>query len=352
MTEPGNSRVSRILLIYTGGTIGMKESSAGLFPVSLDDLLEQLPDIGFLPVELTLVSLDRPMDSSDLRPEHWVQIGEMIQRNSGEMDAFLVLHGTDTMAYTAAALSFMLQQLGKPVIFTGSQLPLGHPRSDAASHWMSALEIALAKSPDGMPRVPEIALYFNHALYRGNRVRKLHALGFDAFDSPNYPVLARAGTHIEYAEDAIGHGMPSRFGNQGQNGWFPEMDTGILSLKLFPGLRSDFWEQALHTPSAKAVLIEAYGAGNIPADFAMMDLLKAFVQRGGHLIALSQCVGGQVDLTRYQSGRRLLDLGAVSGMDMTYEAALTKAMHLLGTGSQDFRGAFGQSIAGEMGSFG
>ena len=158
MTRSPRSHSSRILLIYTGGTIGMKESSSGLVPVSLEDLLEQLPDIDALPVELTLVSLDRPMDSSDLKPEHWVQIGELILKHSAEMDAFLVLHGTDTMAYSAAALSFMMQQLGKPVIFTGSQLPLGHPRSDAASHWMIALEVAMAVGPDGLPRVPEIAL--------------------------------------------------------------------------------------------------------------------------------------------------------------------------------------------------
>jgi len=350
MTSSLRSHSSRILLIYTGGTIGMKESSSGLVPVSLEDLLEQLPDIDALPVELTLVSLDRPMDSSDLKPEHWVQIGELILKHSAEMDAFVVLHGTDTMAYSAAALSFMMQQLGKPVIFTGSQLPLGHPRSDAASHWMSALEVAMALGPDGLPRVPEIALYFNHALFRGNRVRKLHAMGFDAFDSPNYPVLARAGTRIEYAEEAIGQGIPGQPLRQGRPAWFPALDQGVLSLKLFPGLRPDLWEVALHDPTVKAVLVEAYGAGNIPADGDLSELLRAFVQRGGHLIALSQCVGGQVDLTRYQSGRRLLDLGAISGMDMTFEAALTKTMHLLGTGGSDFRQAFGRSIAGELGN--
>ena len=350
MTSSLRSHSSRILLIYTGGTIGMKESSSGLVPVSLEDLLEQLPDIDALPVELTLVSLDRPMDSSDLKPEHWVQIGALILKHSAEMDAFVVLHGTDTMAYSAAALSFMMQQLGKPVIFTGSQLPLGHPRSDAVSHWMSALEVAIALGPDGLPRVPEIALYFNHALYRGNRVRKLHAMGFDAFDSPNYPVLARAGTRIEFAEDAIGHGIPGQPLRQGRPAWFPALDQGVLSLKLFPGLRPDLWEAALHDPTVKAVLLEAYGAGNIPADGDLSELLRAFVQRGGHLIALSQCVGGQVDLTRYQSGRRLLDLGAISGMDMTFEAALTKTMHLLGTGGSDFRQAFGRSIAGELGN--
>jgi len=350
MANQGNSRTTRILMIYTGGTIGMKESSAGMVPVSLDDLWEQLPDIGALPLELTLVSLERPMDSSDLRPEHWVQIGELIHRHSEDMDAFLVLHGTDTMAYSAAALSFMLQQLGKPVIFTGSQLPLGHPRSDAASHWMSALEVAMATRLDGLPRVPEISLYFNHVLYRGNRVRKLHAMGFDAFDSPNYPFLARAGTCIEYAEEAIGQGVPGNPFQQGNHNWFPALDNGIISLKLFPGLRPELWERAMNNPTVKAVLVEAYGAGNIPADEALINIFKAFVQRGGHLIALSQCVGGQVDLTRYQSGRRLLDLGAISGMDMTYEAALTKTMHLLGIGSSSFREAFAHSIAGEMGS--
>lgn len=356
MSSPMNkahiSPASRILIIYTGGTIGMKESPSGLVPVSLEDLLEQLPDIGAFEVELTLVALDQPMDSSDLRPEHWVQIGELISSHADTMDGFLVLHGTDTMAYSAAALSFMLQGMAKPIIFTGSQLPLGHPRSDAASHWMSALEVAMARRSDGLPRVPEVALYFNHVLYRGNRVRKIHAMGFDAFDSPNYPVFARAGTKIEYADEVIGHDIPRglfhQHHKQNKFRWFPELDHGIMTLKLFPGLRSDLWAGSLDNPGVKAVLLEAYGAGNVPADQPLLDLLGNFVLRGGHLIALSQCVGGQVDLTRYQSGRRLLDLGAISGMDITYEAALTKAMHLLGTGSNNFRIAFGQSIAGEI----
>lgn len=341
----------RILLVYTGGTIGMKESPQGLIPVSVDDLLEQLPDLGSLPLELSLCSLNQPMDSSDLQPRHWQEMGSLIAGKADEFDGFLVLHGTDTMAYSSAALSFMLQQLNKPVIFTGSQLPLSHPRSDAGSHLMSALELASACNSDGSPKIPEVTLYFNHQLYRGNRVRKIHALGFDAFDSPNFPVLARAGTRMVISEEVIGQGMPvpdrTESVTKGLR-WRPELDTAVGSIKCIPGMSGKALDKYLKDMDFKVLLLEAYGTGNIPNDTTLLDALRSMVARGGQVVALSQCLGGRVDLNQYQAGRRLLDLGALEGKDISFEAALTKSMHLLGCGVPDFAEAFGRSLAGEI----
>lgn len=315
---------SRILIIYTGGTFGMAYNAQGvLIPFDFSLILEHLPTLRSLALDLTVISFDDPIDSSNIRPEHWVTIGDIIIEHYDQQDGFVVLHGTDTMAFTASAISFMLDGLAKPVVFTGAQLPISEPRSDARENLITSLEIASAKH-HGHATVPEVCIYFDYALLRGNRSKKVESMHFDAFESENYPLLAKAGVKIDYDFGAIlkREARPITLKRN--------LDTNIAILKIFPGISESFVSSVLMTPGLKAVVLETYGSGNAPSSAWFIRMLSAAIGRGLIILNVSQCPGGMVVQGKYETSKALNDIGVVSGADITTEAALTKLMVLLG----------------------
>ena len=339
---PAEAR-SRVMIIYTGGTFGMTYDESGvLIPFDFSLIKEQLPALRNLFLEITVVSFTKPIDSSNISPEHWKAIGEIIFENYQAQDGFVVLHGTDTMAFTASAISFMLPNLTKPVIFTGAQLPISQPRSDARENLITSLEIASAKQ-DGRPLVPEVCIYFDYQLLRGNRSKKVESMHFDAFESGNYPVLAKAGVKIDYNLAAIS--TPST----GTLRLLSTFDSSVAILKLFPGISPQMVDAVLNTEGVKAVIVETYGSGNAPTAPWFVHSLKAAVGRGLILLNVSQCPGGMVEQGRYETSKTLADIGVISGGDITLEAAVTKLMLLLAEfGSEETRARIGVSLAGEM----
>lgn len=334
----------RVLIIYTGGTFGMTYDQDGvLVPFDFSLILEHLPTLKNLALELTVVSFETPIDSSNMLPEHWQVLGQIISQNYETHDGFVVLHGTDTMAYTASALSFMLEGLSKPVIFTGAQLPIREPRSDARENLITALEIASAKK-DGIPIVPEVCIYFDYELLRGNRSKKVESMQFDAFDSGNYPPLAKAGVKIDYNFSMIrsrpnGRKLTLR----------SKIDSNISILKLFPGIPASTIEAILQTEGLRAVVLETYGSGNAPTSQALLKALKKAIGKGVIVLNISQCPGGTVIQGKYETSRDLQQIGVIGGGDMTTEAAVTKLMLLLGEyGAEKTREMVSQSLAGEL----
>lgn len=313
-----------------------------LVPFDFSLILDHLPTLKSLALELTVISFDKPIDSSNIQPEHWQVLARLINDHYGSHDGFVVLHGTDTMAYTASALSFMLDGLGKPVVFTGAQLPIGEPRSDARENLIAALEVASAKK-DGVPLVPEVCIYFNYELLRGNRSKKVESMQFDAFDSGNYPPLAKAGVKIDYNFSAIR--SPDRRNLQLLGG----IDTNISILKLFPGISEASIRAILGTPGLKAVVMETYGSGNAPTSPVLLNHLKRAIDAGVLVLNVSQCPGGRVMQGRYETSRALQRMGVLGGADMTSEAALTKLMVLLGEyGLEKTRTLITEPMAGEL----
>lgn len=340
-------RKTSILLIYTGGTIGMVQNAktGALESFNFEHLMQQIPEIELFNLNIAAVSFAPPIDSSDMTPAHWQELAKIISDNYAQYDGFVVLHGTDTMAFTASAMSFMLESIMKPVIFTGSQLPVGAMRTDGKENLITAIEIAAARNADGTPIVPEVCIYFANKLLRGNRCTKRDAGSFDAFVSNNYPALATAGTNITYNHCYI---KPYKADTE----LIPQydMEQGIIIFSLFPGIKEDVVKAVLRSKEIKGVIFRTFGAGNAPQAKWLTQELAHASSEGKVIVNITQCAGGSVEMERYETGRQLIEAGVVSGNDSTVEAALTKLMHLLGRGlpTEEVRKLMKINLAGEI----
>lgn len=339
-------KTSSVLLIFTGGTISMSEdpSTGALRPIDFERLQDFMPELKEIGVNLKSIPFTPFIDSSDMNPDIWEKMAQIIEENYYDFDGFVILHGTDTMAYSASALSFMLENLSKPVIFTGSQLPIGMLRSDAKENMLTAIEIATAKE-NGFPIVPEVCIFFEDTLFRGNRTTKKNAEHFNAFNSYNYPPLAKAGVHIKYFRSYIHYGerdlkLKVR----------TKTDRNVAILKLFPGITQQTVEAILNIPNIKAVVIESFGAGNAPRKMWFFNALKSANERGIILINRSQCSTGSVEMGRYETSLNLMYAGVISAYDCTIEAIVTKTMYLLGEfdTTEQIKQRLSISLCGEM----
>lgn len=316
---------SNILLIYTGGTIGMVENkkTGALEPFNFDHLYSNFPEIKRLNFNIESYLFDPPIDSSDMTLDTWRQIVEVIEINYNKYDGFVILHGTDTMAYTASALSFMCENLKKPIILTGSQLPIGKLRNDGKENLITALEIAADKDQNNNPKVPEVAVYMQNLLMRGNRTTKLNADNFSAFRSPNCPYLAETGIEFRYDSHII---IKPDYSKETVFNYY--LDANVVILKLFPGISFEAVKAHLNIPGLKGVVLETFGSGNSPLFPWLTSLLQDAISRGIVIVNVSQCLFGSVEMHRYQNGQKLEKLGVISGHDLTTEAALAKMMYL------------------------
>lgn len=340
-------RLNKVLLIYTGGTIGMGHNpdTGALEPLNFDHLLSNFPEFALLPTEVDTYQFTPPIDSSDMSLRRWAQLVRIIADNYEAYDGFVVLHGTDTMAYTASALSFMLENLTKPVILTGSQLPIGQLRTDGKENLLTSIELAAAFGEDGRPMVPEVCIYFSGRLLRGNRSTKESADGFNAFNSFNYPHLCEAGVEFQfnphyilkpdYSKPMIPH---------------TAMDPNVVVFSLFPGIQENVVRHMFEAPELRGIVMRSFGSGNAPQKPWLMRLLKDATQRGVTVVNISQCVAGFVKMGRYDTGFQLQDAGVVSGGDSTVESAITKLMFLQAhcKDVRAIRSLMGRSICGEI----
>lgn len=335
-----------ILLIYTGGTIGMVKDfeTNTLRAFNFDNLLVRIPEIKQLDCNISTYSFEDPIDSSNMNPEYWLQIANVIQNNYNQVDGFVVLHGSDTMSYTASALSFMLENLSKPVIFTGSQLPIGDLRTDAKENLITAIQVASLQE-NSIPQIQEVCLYFEYKLYRANRTTKINAEHFEAFTSPNYPELAESGVHLKVFEHNLLNTSTNTSFHVHKN-----MCTDIAVLKLYPGITEVVVEAVLNTPNIKGVILESYGAGNAPTLPWFSKLLEKTLIKGIHIVNVTQCSGGSVIMGQYETSVHLQKIGLISGNDITFEAAIVKMMYLLSKGlaKNEFKKMFETSIKGEL----
>ena len=339
---------SKILLIYTGGTIGMNRNphTGALEPFDFQHLLYNVPELKQFDTRIETYQFSPPIDSSDMSPARWTDLSHCIADRYADYDGFVVLHGTDTMAYTASALSYMLENLTKPVIFTGSQLPIGQLRTDGKENLITAVEIAAAKDDEGRALVPEVGIYFNSHLLRGNRTTKQSAEEFNAFESFNYPHLVDAGVNITYHRDRI----LSPSWDEPMTPHF-RLDNNVIIFSLFPGIREDLIRHIIHTPNLKAIVMRTFGSGNAPQSPWLLNALKEGTRGGKVIVNISQCMQGAVEMSRYDCGYHLQEAGVISGRDMTVESAVTKLMFLQSHHPDDpdaVRRLMQQSIRGEI----
>lgn len=344
-TAAKNEITSSVLIIYTGGTLGMAYDETGaLVPFNFGQILEKIPTLTSMNIAITVISFPEPIDSSNVNMKHWADMAYIIYENYDSYDGYVVLHGTDTMAYSASIMSYMLRGLSKPVIFTGAQLTISAMRSDARENLMTSLEIATAKA-NGNPIVPEVCIFFNHTLLRGNRSKKVQSVHFDAFESENYPPLAEAGIIIDYNYASI---KPYQEGKELK--FFNRLDNNVMVLKLFPGITSKIMDSCFNTEGLRGVVLETYGSGNCPSEAWFLQSLERAIKKGIIILNVSQCNGGRVIQGRYETSKYLKRIGVLSGGDITTEAAITKLMFLLANESKEseIRRKLITPLAGEM----
>jgi L-asparaginase len=323
----------------------IKDSDTGVLKAfDFKNLLDRIPELKLLDCDINTISFDDPIDSSNMNPDYWIQIAEIIEKEYSNFDGFVVLHGSDTMSYSASAISFMFENLAKPIIFTGSQLPIGDLRTDAKENLITSIQMASLQK-NGKPVIREVGLYFEYKLYRGNRTTKINAEHFEAFESLNYPHLAESGVHLNVSEEALF--KPNIRKKLVVHKTF---NTNIALIKLFPGISEPILKSILNTPDLKGVILETYGAGNTTTRSWFLDLLKQTIKKGIPIINVTQCSGGSVMMGQYETSSQLKQLGLISGKDITTEAAVTKLMFMLGEGVsiKTFKTIFETSLRGEM----